>query len=84
MNLRFEKSFQKDLRKIKDKNMLTRIKAVITESKKANVLSEINGLIKLKGYNTFYRIRLAHPSPPSRWRVSFGTRGNKTTHLTSF
>ena len=27
---------------------------------KANALSEINGLIKLKGYNTFYRIRFGN------------------------
>lgn len=58
MKLRFEESFEKDLRRIRDKDILKRVKEIIDESKKAQDLSNIRSLKKLIGYDTFYRIRL--------------------------
>lgn len=58
MKLRFEESFEKDLRRIRDKDILKRVKEIIDESKKAEDLSAIRSLKKLTGYDTFYRIRL--------------------------
>jgi len=54
----FEASFARDLRGIRDKALLKRVEQVIAEVKAATALSEIKSLIKMRGYATFYRIRL--------------------------
>jgi mRNA interferase RelE/StbE len=54
----FEASFAKDLKRVKNKQLLQRITQVIEEIKAAAELSEIKHLEKLKGYDTFYRIRV--------------------------
>lgn len=58
MNIRYEASFEKDLKNIKDKNLLNRIKNVIGEVKKAQNVNEISNLKKLQGCKNFYRIKL--------------------------
>ena len=58
MEIRFEASFEKDLKKVRDKKLLKRVKEVIEEVKQAEDLRVINDLKKLKGYDTFYRIRV--------------------------
>lgn len=58
MKASFEESFGRDLRRIKDRKLLQRVKQVIENVKSASKLSEINNLIKMKSYATFYRIRL--------------------------
>ncbi len=57
MNVKFEKSFAKDLEDIREKALLKRVKGVIDEVKNADNVQEISSLKKLKGYETFYRIR---------------------------
>lgn len=57
MNVKFEKSFAKDLENIREKALLKRVKGVIDEVKNADNVQEISSLKKLKGYETFYRIR---------------------------
>lgn len=58
MNVKFESRFEKDVKKIKDKNLLLTLKQIITECKIKENLSEINQIKKMRGYETFYRIRL--------------------------
>lgn len=58
MRVLFEVSFEKDLRKIKDKTLLRRVAKVIEEVKGAEDLSAIGNLKKLTGHQTFYRIRI--------------------------
>lgn len=58
MKIRFEESFEKDLKKVKEKNLLKRIKEVIDETKQAKDLSAIRSLKKLTGYETYYRVRI--------------------------
>ena len=58
MDIRFEASFEKDLRGIRDKKLLNRVKDVIDEVKETEELGTLRNLTKLKGYKTFYRIRL--------------------------
>ena len=58
MNVLFEASFAKDLRRIKDRNLRRRIQRVIAEAKTADTLDDVHNLIKMRGYDTFYRIRL--------------------------
>ena len=47
-----------NLRTIKDKNILTKLKDVIIQCKLAENVSSIKNIKKLQGYNTFYRIRM--------------------------
>ncbi len=58
MNLRFESQFAKDLKNIKDKKLLLKIKNTINQCKTAQNLREIKNLKKLKGYQSFYRLKI--------------------------
>ncbi len=58
MKVSFEASFARDLKRLKDKKLLGRVKQVIEETKAAADLSDIKNLRKMKSYATFYRIRL--------------------------
>ncbi len=57
MNVRYEKSFARDLKNIREKALLKRVKNVIDEVKNADNIQKISNLKKLKGYETFYRIK---------------------------
>jgi mRNA interferase RelE/StbE len=58
VKVRYEASFERDLRNIRDRSLLQRIKNAIYEVKKANEPRPISNLKKLKGYDAFYRIKL--------------------------
>ena len=58
MRIAFEASFARDLKRVKDEQLLRRVEQVIGEIKAATELSDIKRLGKLKGHDTFYRIRL--------------------------
>ena len=58
MNVRYEASFEKDLKNINDRILLKRIKLVIEGVKKADSAKQIKNLKKLRGHKTFYRIKL--------------------------
>jgi mRNA interferase RelE/StbE len=57
MKTYFEESFEKDLRKVKHKGSLKKVKEVIDEVRNSEDLRDIRRLEKLKGYKTFYRIK---------------------------
>ena len=59
MEVKYEAKFQKDLRNITDHSLLKKLKSIIEECKDANHIYMINNLKKLKGYETFYRIRIS-------------------------
>jgi mRNA interferase RelE/StbE len=54
----FRASFAKDLRSIKSKEILSRIKEVVEQVEKAQSLQEITNIKKLKGGRNYYRIRI--------------------------
>ncbi len=58
MNVLYEKSFLKDLKKRKDKSLKKRIEEVIHDIKKAKNRSELTSLEKLQGHKTAYKIRV--------------------------
>ena len=58
MNIAFEASFARDLKRVHDKQLLQRVRQVIAGIKAAPDLSALPGLQKMQGYDTFYRIRL--------------------------
>lgn len=57
MNTKFEASFEKDVKKVKDRTMLHMIKESILDIKQAKTIRDIVNLKKLKGHDTYYRIR---------------------------
>ena len=60
MIVTFRKSFEKDLSKLRDANLLQKIQAVIEEAEAAINLLDINNLKKLKADGNYYRIRVGN------------------------
>ena len=60
MNVEFKESFLKDLRAIKNKELLTRVEELIQLVEKAERLTEITNLKMLKGGGRYYRVRIGN------------------------
>lgn len=58
MKIKIDKSFEKDVDKIKNKVIKQEIASVIEKFNQAKQLPEINNLKKLKAANKYYRIRI--------------------------
>ncbi|MEL7141823.1 MAG: type II toxin-antitoxin system RelE/ParE family toxin [Cyanobacteria bacterium J06643_4] len=58
MKVEFRKTFEKDLRKLRDKMLLSKIKSAIETVEAANTLEEIANLRKLQGVDEYFRIRI--------------------------
>lgn len=58
MKTRYRKSFARDLKKIKNQDLLDRVQGVIEEVETADELQEIGNLKKIMGTANFYRIRV--------------------------
>jgi mRNA interferase RelE/StbE len=58
MKVEFRKSFEKDLKIIKETKLLKKIKSIIEEIEKADNLQQINQIKSLKGEINYYRIRV--------------------------
>lgn len=58
MNVAFEASFARDLKRIKSKPLLQQVQRIIDQVKAASALSDVPNLKKMQGYETFYRVRL--------------------------
>jgi mRNA interferase RelE/StbE len=56
----FRKSFEKDLSKLRDADLLQKIQAVIEAAEAAVNLVDINNLKKLKADGDYYRIRVGN------------------------
>ena len=58
MTVRFKESFVRDLRAIKDKGLLTRVRELIELVEQAQHLGQVANLKKLRGGGNYYRIRV--------------------------
>ena len=58
MNVRFETIFIHDLKRIREKKVLLRIKKLIETLEKISCISELRNIKKIHGYDALYRIRL--------------------------
>lgn len=58
MQIKYEAKFEKDLKKIQDTNFLKRLKKLINIIKKSNSTIDIPQIKKLKGHDSFYRIKI--------------------------
>lgn len=58
MKVEFRKTFEKDLRKIRDRALLGKIKSIIEAVEVVEFLDGIANIKKLKGDDGYFRIRL--------------------------
>lgn len=58
MKVGFRESFAKDLKGIKDKALLKKMKEVVEAVEKADALSDVANLKKLKGGGNYFRLRV--------------------------
>lgn len=58
MKIEYDKSFEKSLDKIKDRNILLRIGNAILKAEKATLIENIPNSKKLTGYSKYYRIKI--------------------------
>ncbi|MDI6770322.1 MAG: type II toxin-antitoxin system RelE/ParE family toxin [Anaerolineales bacterium] len=58
MKTLYEKSFGRDLKKIKDKRLLKQAQKIIAQVESAASLTDLQNVKKLEGYTTYYRIRV--------------------------
>lgn len=75
MNVRIDKSFEKDVKKIKDKKVLTRIANVIEQVQTAINTDEIKNIKKLRGSNSYFRIRIGS------YRIDISVEGDKVDFI---
>lgn len=57
MKIEFHKSLERDLRKIRDGNILDRVKAKILELEDTEELESISGVKAMRGHPGYFRIR---------------------------
>ncbi len=60
MKILFEKRFLKDIELINEKNLKPQVEIIIAEIEKAERLSSMQNLKKLKGHKSAYRIRIGN------------------------
>jgi mRNA interferase RelE/StbE len=58
VKVEFKESFAKDLKGVKDKGLLKRAREIIEAVEKADSLTEISNLKKLKGGVNYFRLRI--------------------------
>ena len=75
MKVEFRASFVKDLRYIKDKGLLSRIKQTIELVEKAQGTPDMASLKKLKGGSNYYRIRVGD------YRLGLTIEGDRATFV---
>jgi mRNA interferase RelE/StbE len=71
----FRASFAKDIRSIKSKDILSRIKEVVEQVEKAQSFQEVTNIKKLKGGRNYYRIRVGE------YRIGLAVEGNEITFV---
>ena len=58
MKFRVEKSFDRDVDRIKDKSLLKKLRTFISAIENAETLHGIPHIKKIEGYESFYRIKI--------------------------
>ena len=60
MNINYEKSFLKDIQKLNDKKIATKLKSFISDLEEKENLQNILNIKKLKGYDNYYRLKIGN------------------------
>jgi mRNA interferase RelE/StbE len=75
VTVRFKESFVRDLRHIKDKGLLTRVRELIELVEQAPHLGQVVDLKKLRGGGNYYRIRVGD------YRIGLIVEGDASTFV---
>jgi len=75
VNVAFKEGFARDLRAVRDKSLLRRVRVVIEEFERAQRPNEVSGLKKLKGGGNYYRVRVGD------YRVGLEIEGDSVTFM---
>jgi mRNA interferase RelE/StbE len=60
MQVFYEKSFLKDIKKINDKNIANKLKKILNKFEEEKSLTAFLNVKKLKGFDNFYRIKIGN------------------------
>ena len=58
MIINYERSFLKDIKKLKNEQIAAKLKAILKQFERDENLSEFSDIKKLKGYKIYYRIKI--------------------------
>ena len=58
MKVEYHKSFERDLRRVRDQNLLDRVEAVLVGLEGSESLDSISNVKVMKGHPEYYRIRI--------------------------
>jgi mRNA interferase RelE/StbE len=58
MKVEYHKSFERDLRRVRDRNLLDRVEAVLVELESAESLDSISNVKVMKGHPDYFRSRI--------------------------
>ena len=58
MKVEYHKSFERDLRKVRDRTLLDRVKVILLELEESETLETISRVKPMKGYPEYFRIRI--------------------------
>ncbi|MDQ3830054.1 MAG: type II toxin-antitoxin system RelE/ParE family toxin [Candidatus Tectomicrobia bacterium] len=75
MTVRFKESFVRDLRNIKDKGLLIRVRELIELVEQVQHLGQVANLKKLRGGGNYYRIRVGD------YRLGLTVEGDAVTFV---
>jgi mRNA interferase RelE/StbE len=75
LNVAFKRSFTRDLKQIRDKVLLKRVREIIEQVELAATLDEVSDVKKLKGSDLYYRIRVGD------YRVGLLVEGDAVTFV---
>ena len=75
MNLLFDESFEKSIKKLKDKRIKIRVIDLIETFQEAENIAEVPNIKKMQGFQSFYRVRLGD------YRVGFELLEDNTIYL---
>lgn len=78
MKFRIDKSFDRDVDKIKDLKILRKLRSCISKIEKSATINELPHIKKIEGYQNFYRIRIGD------YRLGIERTSNKEIILIRF
>ena len=58
MEVEYHKSFERDLRRVRDRNLLARVEAVLVELEGSDKLDLIPNVKVMKGHPDYFRVRI--------------------------
>lgn len=58
MRVEYHKSFERDLRRVRDRNLLNRVKAALQELEGSESLEALSNINAMKGHPEYYRVRI--------------------------